>query len=145
MILTFVVIMLGLFFLLRPLQKNAFYMLYFALMTGGAYLLEQNGLRVRIFSKESLMMFAACHFIMINIATFAAYASDKKAARTKAWRIPEMQLHLLEFLGGSPAAFIAQRVLNHKTKKKSYQISFIFVLALQIAIVYYVIYALHLI
>ena len=39
-------------------------------------------------------------------------------------RIPEQTLHLLEILGGWPAAFLAQRVLRHKSSKVSYQIAF---------------------
>ncbi|MBR1915057.1 MAG: DUF1294 domain-containing protein [Alphaproteobacteria bacterium] len=145
MVLTFVAIMLGCFFILRPLQKNAFYMIYFALQTGLAYFFEYyKGLHYPIFSKAALMVFLACHFVVINLVTFLAYGVDKKAAKTKSWRVPELQLHLLEFLGGSPAAFMAQKIFRHKTKKKSYQISFIFVLAVQIAIIYYVLKSLRL-
>ena len=143
MTLTFVTIILGLFFVLRPLQKNAFYMLYFALMIATAYILEQKGFNYRVFSKNALLFFLCFHFIFINMVTLIAYGVDKKAAKTKSWRIPELQLHLLEFLGGSPAGFIGQKLFHHKTKKTSYQISFIFVLALQIAIIYYAIKALH--
>jgi len=31
-------------------------------------------------------------------------------------------LHLLELLGGWPAALLSQRILRHKTSKMSYQI-----------------------
>ena len=145
MILTFVAITLALFFVLRPLQKNAFYMVYFALMTGAAYVLEYRGIHYGLFSRGALMLFLACHFALINFVTLIAYAVDKSAARRGAWRVPELQLHLLELLGGSPCAFLAQKIFHHKTKKRSYQISFIFVLALQLAIIYYVIKALRLI
>ncbi len=143
MILTFVCIMLGFFFVIRPLQKNVFYMLYFAFMCGAAYVLEYKGFHVALFSKRALMMFVLCHIIFINFVTFLAYGVDKRAAKKQHYRVPEVQLHLLEFLGGSPAAIVAQRVFHHKTKKKSYQLSFIFVLAVQIVVVWYVLKSFH--
>lgn len=138
MVLTFVAVMLALLFVLIPLRKNAFYMIYFGVMTALAYGLEMKGIRYRLFSKEAIFIFLACHFVIINAVTFLAYGVDKKAARLQKRRVPEMQLHLLELLGGSPAAFAAQKVFHHKTKKTSYQMSFIFVLAIQAAIIYYV-------
>ena len=144
MLLTFGAILIALMFVLRPLQKNAFFLIYFALMMGAAYFCEYRGFRFAPFSKQSLLMFVPWHFLFINLMTFAAYGADKRAAKQKTWRIPEAELHLLEFLGGSPAAFAAQKIFRHKTKKKSFQMFFLFVLALQIVIVYYVFKFFHL-
>ena len=145
MLLTFAAVLIGVMFLLRPLQKNAFFMMYFAFMMGAAYITEYVGYRFAPFSKQSFLMFLPWHFIWINFVTVLAYGVDKNAAKKGTWRIPETQLHLLEFLGGSPGAFLAQRIFHHKTKKKTFQISFLFVLALQIVIVYYVLKILRLI
>ncbi|MDR7305087.1 DUF1294 domain-containing protein [Rhodoferax saidenbachensis] len=60
----------------------------------------------------------------LNLLTFALYARDKHAARTGQWRTPENTLHLLSLLGGWPAAWVAQRVLRHKTSKRSFQLVF---------------------
>jgi len=60
--------------------------------------------------------------LTVNILTFAAYAWDKRQARSGGWRVAEFQLHLLELAGGWPAAWIAQRKLRHKCAKKRYQI-----------------------
>lgn len=60
----------------------------------------------------------------ISIITWLAYAHDKERARKKGWRIAESQLHLLEFLGGWPAAFFAQRYLRQKSVKASYRLTF---------------------
>ncbi|OYQ41349.1 hypothetical protein CHU94_09730 [Rhodoferax sp. TH121] len=60
----------------------------------------------------------------LNLLTFALYARDKYAARTGQWRTPENTLHLLSLLGGWPAAWLAQRVLRHKTAKRSFQMVF---------------------
>jgi len=138
MLITFGVLLIAFAFILRPLQKNPFFLIYMALMFGAAYFCEHIGYRFQPFSKQSFLMFIPWHIVLINFATFLAYKADKTAARQKAWRIPEKQLHLLEFLGGSPAAFVAQKLLHHKNKKTSFQIFFFFVLAFQIVIVYYV-------
>jgi len=138
MLLTFGAILMALLFVLRPLQKNVFFLVYFALMMGAAYLSEYAGYRFTPFSKQSFLMFLPWHFLLINLITFAAYGADKNAAKKHAWRIPEAQLHLLELLGGSPAAFLAQKFFHHKTKKASFRIFFLFVLALQGIIIYYV-------
>lgn len=63
--------------------------------------------------------------LAVNVATFAAYWSDKRAAQAQARRTPEAMLHLLELLGGWPAAWLAQRVLRHKSRKERYQLAFL--------------------
>jgi uncharacterized membrane protein YsdA (DUF1294 family) len=62
--------------------------------------------------------------------TFLIYRHDKKRAESGGWRTPEATLHLLELLGGWPGAFLAQRLLRHKTSKRSYQVSFWIIVAL---------------
>jgi uncharacterized membrane protein YsdA (DUF1294 family) len=59
--------------------------------------------------------------LAINVATFGAYALDKRAARLGVWRTPEATLHLLAFVGGTPAALFAQQVLRHKTRDRWFQ------------------------
>ena len=137
MVLTFAALLILLMFVFRPLQKNAFFMVYFALMLLSAYCAQKFGLSYRPFSKQSFLLFVPFHLVFINFATFAAYGADKKAAQKGTRRTPEAELHLLEFLGGTPAAYLAQKIFHHKTKKKSFQMLFLFVLALQVAIVYY--------
>ena len=60
----------------------------------------------------------------IWIFTWIAYYLDKKRAESGGWRVPESNLHLLELIGGWPAAFLAQRWLRHKSSKKSYKVIF---------------------
>lgn len=61
---------------------------------------------------------------LFSLAAFFAYWRDKRSAERGAWRTPEQTLHLLELLGGWPGAFLAQRLLRHKTRKPSYQLVF---------------------
>lgn len=56
--------------------------------------------------------------------TYWIYALDKRRAEEGLWRVPEVNLHLLELLGGWPGAFLAQRRLRHKCSKVSYQFVF---------------------
>jgi uncharacterized membrane protein YsdA (DUF1294 family) len=71
----------------------------------------------------------------VNLATFAMYAWDKRAARRGRRRLPERSLLTAALLGGSPAAFIAGRMLRHKTMKQSFRARFALVVVLQLAMI----------
>lgn len=72
--------------------------------------------------------------LVINVFTYWLYARDKRRAQEQEWRISENALHLVELLGGWPAAWLAQRRLRHKCSKVSYQFVFwVIVLAYQFA------------
>ena len=76
-----------------------------------------------------------CYLIGINVATFALYGFDKSSARSVEGRVPEVVLHGAELFGGTPAAFVAQRVFHHKTQKSSYQLRFWLIVAVQVIVV----------
>lgn len=61
---------------------------------------------------------------VMSLITFALYADDKSRAKQKRWRVSEKTLHLCEFMGGWLGAFVAQRILHHKSNKVSYQREF---------------------
>jgi len=61
---------------------------------------------------------------VLSILLFAVYAVDKSAARAGRWRISERNLLLIGLLGGWPGGVIAQQVLRHKTRKRSFQWAF---------------------
>ena len=58
--------------------------------------------------------------LLLNIATFFSYALDKTAAAQGRWRTPESTLHALAAAGGWPAAWLAQRALRHKSRKREF-------------------------
>ena len=63
-------------------------------------------------------------YTVMSLVTYALYADDKSRAQQKERRTSEQTLHLCEIAGGWLGAFIAQRILRHKSKKKSYQATF---------------------
>ena len=63
-------------------------------------------------------------YLVASVITFFAYAVDKSAALNNRWRTQERTLHLFALLGGWPGAWVAQRLLRHKSKKTSFQAVF---------------------
>lgn len=133
MVITYSAILIGLLFLIRPLQKNSFYILHAAIVILTAYYIETHYFRASVFGPKTLLLFIVFQFISINIVTIFAYWVDKRAAVRGAWRVPEINLHTLEFLGGWSGALFAQKFFRHKNKKKSYQSMFWVVLIMQAA------------
>ncbi len=70
---------------------------------------------------QKLPLWSAGALLALNLLTVWTYAADKRAARTRAWRVSENQLHLMALLGGWPAAWLAQQNLRHKTSKASFR------------------------
>ena len=145
MLITFLAILTPLLILVRPLQRNCFFVLYFAGMILAAYITESYYFRVIAFSYKSFLVFVVYHLVCINSITFIAYGVDKHAAIRHKWRVPEANLHTLEFLGGWIGAFIAQKFFRHKTQKKSYRAMFWLMLVLQLAAIYIILHYLKLI
>lgn len=58
---------------------------------------------------------------VLSLLTFMAYLKDKEQAVQNQWRTRELTLHLWSLLGGWPAAWCAQRLLSHKTRKPAFQ------------------------
>lgn len=71
-------------------------------------------------------------YLALSLIAFAAYARDKSAARRGARRTAERTLHGLALLGGWPGAWLAQRVLRHKSAKASFQAVFWLTVALNV-------------
>ena len=75
-----------------------------------------------------------CWLVTVNVVAIGYYAFDKARARAGHSRVPEVVLHGLSALGGSPGAFLAMGVFRHKTIKGSFRILFWCIVILQIAI-----------
>jgi uncharacterized membrane protein YsdA (DUF1294 family)/cold shock CspA family protein len=72
----------------------------------------------------SLIAYSVAFYLFGSTLTFSAYMFDKHRAVQGDFRVPESTLHLLEFLGGWPAALAAQQIFRHKNRKTSYQVAF---------------------
>lgn len=133
----FLLILLGLAVIIPPLKHNKFYLLNIGLVVIASYFFENNVFKIQnIFTYKTLLLFLVFHICSINISTFIAYGADKNAAQKKAWRIPEKDLHTLEFLGGWIGAFFGQRFFKHKTSKKSFQAMYKLMIVMEIAVVF---------
>ncbi|MBR5598936.1 MAG: DUF1294 domain-containing protein [Alphaproteobacteria bacterium] len=95
------------------------------------------------FGKPAFLVFLLLHFPLINIITFIAYGRDKRLAKLGQWRIPEIQLHTLELLGGTIGAILGQKIFRHKCKKKSYKATFYATIFIQLGIIYFILKTLH--
>jgi uncharacterized membrane protein YsdA (DUF1294 family) len=62
--------------------------------------------------------------LAINLVTGVVYVYDKLIAGSSRTRIPERALLSLALAGGTPFAYIAMRLLNHKTAKQSFRSRF---------------------
>lgn len=61
-------------------------------------------------------------YAITSLAAFAAYATDKAAAKNGSRRLSEKSMHLISVMGGWPGAYLGQETFRHKTQKKSFQI-----------------------
>ncbi len=139
MTITFAAFLFVFLFLFKAVQRNTFFILYVMAMVLSAYYCENYlGWRVRPFSKNAICLFILGHIFFINFFTFLAYGKDKRSAQKGEWRIPEVQLHTLELLGGTLGAFIGQKFFHHKNKKKTYMATFAAAVLLQIGAIFYI-------
>lgn len=137
MVITFATLIFAFLFLFKGVQKNTFFLFYAVFMVGAAFYCETFlHWHVRPFAKASFLLFVLFHVPFINIFTFLAYGRDKRAAKRGEWRIPEMQLHTLELLGGAIGAIAGQKFFHHKNKKKSYMVTFFAAILIQLGAVF---------
>lgn len=88
MVITASVLLIGLLLLIRPLQKNSFYLLHCGIVILAAYYIETHYFRVTPFAPKTLLLFLVYQFISINLVTFLAYWVDKRAAVRGAGEFP---------------------------------------------------------
>jgi uncharacterized membrane protein YsdA (DUF1294 family)/cold shock CspA family protein len=60
-------------------------------------------------------------YLGTSLISVLIYSADKTAAVRGRWRVSESALLLLGLAGGWPGAIVAQRLLHHKTRKRSFQ------------------------
>jgi uncharacterized membrane protein YsdA (DUF1294 family) len=75
------------------------------------------------------------YLLGINGLTFVQYGWDKRQEKKQKRRIPEKRLHILALIGGTVGALLGQLTFRHKTKKKRFQVVFIGIVVLQLALI----------
>jgi uncharacterized membrane protein YsdA (DUF1294 family) len=75
------------------------------------------------------------YLVLVNLVTYYLYWHDKRAAIAKNWRVPERVLLCAGFMGGTPAAVLAQHRLRHKLKKGRFQYRFYALTVIQVCII----------
>lgn len=82
---------------------------------------------------------AILYLLAINAITFFIYRWDKRQSRHGGWRVPESTLLGLALIGGTPAAYFAQKKFRHKTSKGNFRARFFAIVLLQCGAAIYLI------
>ena len=108
--------------------------LKYSLIGLGTALLLLFGLASAMNRPTSFALWLVMWVSALSLVTFGIYGYDKAQAQNNGPRVPEVVLHLLGLLGGTPGAFIAMRVFHHKTSKQSFQTVFWLTVAVQLVV-----------
>jgi len=77
------------------------------------------------------------YLMSVSVTAFLFYGYDKRQSLRSGWRIPEVVLHLLALVGGSPGALAGQIFFRHKTRKLKFRIVFAAIVILQVVLGYF--------
>jgi len=84
------------------------------------------------------IQFITAYLLAINLTTFFLYAYDKLVSLFSLLRVPEFILHLLSALGGTPMAYLAQKLTSHKKNKAIFQSTFKKIFLVQLFVLFMV-------
>lgn len=84
--------------------------------------------------------FLMIYLFAINIITFIFFGLDKYAANNDKWRIKNVTLLGLAFIGGTIGGLIAMYVFRHKTQKDYYTVGLWLMIIMQIILLIYLFY-----
>ena len=73
---------------------------------------------------SALVGLVTAWYVVLSGVTFAVYARDKNAARQQRRRTPELTLHCWSLAGGWPGAWLAQRLVRHKSAKPGFLLGY---------------------
>lgn len=93
------------------------------------------GLAAALAAEGLLPLWLPALAAVMSVVTFALYAADKRAAVEGRWRIPEATLLTAGLLGGWPGGLLAQQLLRHKTRKRSFLTVFWLTVVVDVAVV----------
>lgn len=72
-------------------------------------------------SQEPTVWITAIYLILINVLAFMTMWWDKRRARNDGWRVSEVTLLVMSFIGGAVGLIIGMSRFRHKTRKKLFQ------------------------
>ena len=87
------------------------------------------------FSQEPIVWITAMYLIMINFLAFMTMWWDKRRARNDGWRVSEVTLLIIGFIGGAIGLIIGMFGFRHKTRKRLFQV--ITIVGLIVSIILY--------
>ncbi len=77
------------------------------------------------------------YLLAVNAIGFAVMLYDKYLAKNNLWRIPEATLFGIAAIGGSVGCLCGMYTARHKTKHLSFTLGIPVILAVQIALIYF--------
>ena len=83
------------------------------------------------------------YYLLINVITFAAYGVDKRKAIRDQWRIPELTLISMAFLGGFIGAPLGMLTFHHKIRKIKFRILIPVAVILHIILIIFIAVTVH--
>lgn len=78
------------------------------------------------------------YLAFINFISIAVTISDKRRARKKKQRVPELTLILFSAMGGSVGMYITMLIIRHKTRKPKFMVGIPLIIIAQAAAVFFV-------
>ncbi len=72
--------------------------------------------------KTAAVLTVCIYLAVINLIAFLLYGADKAKAKRGAWRIPEIVLIGISFLGGAAGAWLGMLAFRHKTRHLRFRI-----------------------
>ncbi len=84
----------------------------------------------------SFRLAASILWLLYNGLVFAVYVLDKRRAVTGGWRVSERSLIILALFGGGVGAFLASRLLRHKTRVRKFHVLLPIALAFSISAIF---------
>lgn len=86
------------------------------------------------------MKYILIYLVIINAAGFLLMLIDKQKAKKRKWRIPEATLLTVAVIGGSIGTLAGMDLFRHKTRHKKFSIGIPVIIALQLALVFTILY-----
>lgn len=82
-------------------------------------------------------LYLLAYIVVINIVTFLAFAYDKYRAKKGGWRIKNIFLLGLSFIGGSLGGLLGMSLTRHKSRKSYYRIGLPLMVMMQVLVLVY--------